>query len=92
MAQGICENWKHSLAYFLFNEACSSEKVEEKLFQIIKKTENIGLSLLVAVCDIRSSFQKLYRELSLTYENPSSLMHNRNCLKPVWRKRWISQN
>lgn len=28
MARGICENWKHSLAYFLVNEACSSEKVK----------------------------------------------------------------
>ena len=37
MARGICENWKQPLAYFLVNEACSGEKVKEKLFEVIDK-------------------------------------------------------
>jgi len=71
MARGICGNWKQPLAYFLVNEACSSDKVKEKLFQIIDKVEQIGLSVLAIVCDIGSNFKKLFRELNLSYENPS---------------------
>ena len=37
MSRGICGNWKQPLAYFLVNEACSSDKVKEKLFQIVDK-------------------------------------------------------
>ena len=29
MTRGICGNWKQPLAYFLVNEACSSDKVKE---------------------------------------------------------------
>ena len=70
MPRGICGNWKQPLAYFRVNEACSSDKVKEKLFQIIDKVEQIGLSVLSIVCDIGSNFKKLFRELNLSYENP----------------------
>lgn len=80
MARGISENWKQPLAYFLVNEACSSEKVKEKLFQIIDEVENIGLSVLAVVCNIGSNFQKLFRELNLTYENPSFLHNGKRIL------------
>ncbi len=80
MARGSCENWKQPLAYFLVNEACNSEMVKEKLFQIIDKVENIGLSVLAVVCDIGSNFQKLFRELNLDYENPSFLRNGKKIL------------
>lgn len=68
------------LAYFLANEASISEKVKEKLLQLIDKVENIGLSVHAVVCDIRSNFQKLFKELKLSYGNPSFLLNGKRIL------------
>ena len=61
-------------------QACSSEKVKEKLFQIINKVENFGLSVLAVVCYVGSNFQKLFQELNLTYENPLFLHNGKKIL------------
>ena len=57
------------------NESCSSEKVREKLEEIIDKVEGIGLEVVAVVCDIGSNFQTLLREMGVTTEKPWFL-HN----------------
>ena len=56
------------------------KKVKEKLFEIIDKIENIGLSVLAVVYDIGSNFQELFRELNLAHENPSFLHNGKKIL------------
>ena len=75
MARGLIDNWKQPLAYYLVNESCSSEKVREKLEEIIEKVEGIGLEVAAVVCDIGSNFQKLQREMGVTAKEPRFL-HN----------------
>ena len=55
MTRGVVDNWKQHLAYYLVNESCSSEKVREKLEEIIDKVEGIGLEVVAVVSDIGSS-------------------------------------
>ena len=76
MARGLIDNWKQPLAYFLVNESCSSDKVHEKLVEVIDKVEGIGLDVAAVVCDIGSNFQKLQREMGVTPEKPW-FIHNR---------------
>ena len=66
MARGLVENWKQPLAYYLVNESCGSEKVKEKLEDVIEKVEKIGLKVLAVISDIGSNFQKLIREMGIT--------------------------
>mgnify|MGYP002803931165 FL=1 len=70
MARGLVENWKQPLAYYLVNESCGSEKVKEKLEDVIKKVEKIGLNVVAVISDIGSNFQKLIREMGITPDKP----------------------
>ena len=70
MARGIVDNWKQPLAYYLVNESCDSQKVQEKLHDFIDKVETIGLKVVAVVSDIGSNFQKLIREMGITPDNP----------------------
>ena len=70
LARGIVENWKQPLAYYLVNESCGSEKVQEKLKDIISKVQGIGLEVVAVVSDLGSNFQKLLREMEITPEKP----------------------
>lgn len=69
MARGLVENWKQPLAYYLVNKSCESEKVEEKLGDIIEKVERVGLVVAV-ISDIGSNFQKFTRKMGITAEKP----------------------
>lgn len=42
MACGLLDNWKQPLSYYLVNESCGSETVEERLVEVIDKVETPG--------------------------------------------------
>lgn len=70
MARGIKENWKQPLGYVLVHEACPSEVIKSKLFEIIDELTSMGLLIETIVSDLGSNFQKLLRELNVTPEKP----------------------
>ena len=76
MARGIMENWKQPLAYFLVNGSCSSEKVKEKLLDIINKVQSIGLKVVAVVSDLGSNFQKYVKEMGISSLTPWFLHNN----------------
>jgi hypothetical protein len=70
MLRGITETWKQPVAYYLVNESSNSAMVKEKLFQILKKMESIGLKVVAVVSDLGSNFQKFIRDLGVTPTRP----------------------
>lgn len=70
MVRGIQGNWKQPLAYFLINETCSSEDLQEMIRTIVVRLHDIGLRVRVFISDQGSNFYKLHRTLGVTKEQP----------------------
>lgn len=76
LARGIFSNWKQPLAYEFSYTACSSTNLYKLLKLCISSLQNIGLKVVIVVCDMGSSNKYLANNLGITYHNPYFIVNN----------------
>ena len=75
MVRGIASKWKQPLGYFLTSGTMVGSVINILLRQCIDKLKNIGLTVVICVCDQGSNNQSLFKQLGITTKAPY-FMHN----------------
>ena len=70
MVRGLLGKWKQPLGYFLCRDATPADKLQLLLKECLEKLSDIGLCPKVVVCDQGSNNVRLYKQVSVTEDQP----------------------
>lgn len=75
MIRGIIEKWKQAVGYFLTSGPVSGKTLKDLTLSCVTKLQDIGLHVVLLICDQGSNNMQMIKKLGVSAENPF-FMHN----------------
>ena len=76
MIRGLRKKWVQHIAYFLTKNNCPAKIVKKIICKSVNFLKGCGLNPIGVTTDQGSNFQKAFKEMGITTENPKIKIEN----------------
>ena len=80
MVKGLCMKWKQPLGYFLTGNTTAAERLRDLLSLVVQKLADIGLTVMVVICDQGATNQQMFKLFDITVEKPFAVVSGQRVL------------